>query len=113
VAPRIGSREPRVEPGQTRLIQARGTRVKLEAREQERWNLRGAWRGIHHRIGFIFVAVSRSAADLLICGFLFVDWWLSAVDLELGSSGDAVKRSRFSEAIGRAWECVQAWILIE
>ena len=40
------------------------------------------------------MAVSRSAADLLICGFIFVDWCLSAVDLELGSSGDAVKRSQ-------------------
>ncbi len=40
------------------------------------------------------MAVSKSAADLLICGFLFVDWCLSAVDLELGSSGDAVKRSQ-------------------
>jgi hypothetical protein len=49
---------------------------------------------VHTQIAPIFVAVSRSAADLLICGFLFVDWCLSAVDLELGSSGDAVKRSQ-------------------
>ncbi len=40
------------------------------------------------------MAVSRSAAALLICGFLFVDSCLSVVALELGSSGDAVKRSQ-------------------
>jgi hypothetical protein len=67
---------------------------------------------VHTWIAPIFVAVSISATDLLICGFLFVDWCLSAVDLELGSSGDAVKRSQIFEAIGRVWERVQAWILI-
>ena len=44
------------------------------------------------------MAVSRSAAALLICGFLFVDWCLSVVDLELGSSGDAVKRSQIFQS---------------
>jgi hypothetical protein len=57
-------------------------------------NLRGACRRVLHQIGLIFVEVSISAADILICGFLFVDWCLSAVDLEHGSSGDAMKSSQ-------------------
>jgi hypothetical protein len=69
-------------------------RAAHERRESDDRNLICAWRRVHTRNAPIFVAVSRSAADLLICGFLFVDCCLSAVDLELGSSGDAVKRSQ-------------------
>uniref|UniRef100_A0A2N9FAR6 Helitron helicase-like domain-containing protein n=1 Tax=Fagus sylvatica TaxID=28930 RepID=A0A2N9FAR6_FAGSY len=64
-------------------------RAAHERRESDDRNLIGAWR--------------RSYSECPdFCG----------VDLELGSSGDAVKRSQIFEAIGRAWERVQAWILI-
>jgi hypothetical protein len=54
-----------------------------------------------------FAVVSRSAADLPICGFLFVDRCLNAVDLELGSFGGAVN---VSEDSCRTWGRMSAWI---
>uniref|UniRef100_A0A2N9I6B5 Uncharacterized protein n=1 Tax=Fagus sylvatica TaxID=28930 RepID=A0A2N9I6B5_FAGSY len=56
-----------------------------------------------------FAVVSRSAADLPICGFLFVDRCLNAVDLKLGSSGGAVN---VSEDSCRVWGRVSAWICL-
>ena len=64
-------------------------------------------RRVQTLIAPIFAVASISAADLPICGFLFVDQCLNAVDLELGSSGGAVN---VSEDSCRTWGCVSAWI---
>ncbi len=53
----------------------------------------------------IFAVVSILAADLPICGILFVDRCLNVVDLELGSSGGAVN---VSEDSCREWGRVSA-----
>ena len=49
-------------------------------------NIGSAWRRIHRWISLIFVAESRSAADLLIGGIGFIDKFLDDEDLELGNS---------------------------
>ena len=62
-------------------------------------------RRVRTLIPLIFAAVSRSSADLLICGILFVDQCLDSVDLELGSSGGAMNDS---EDRCHAWRHVPA-----
>ena len=68
-----------------------------------------AWRHVRTPISPFFAVVSRSAADLPICGFLFLDRCLNAVDLKLGSSGGAVN---VSEDSCRVWGRVSAWICL-
>uniref|UniRef100_A0A2N9HUR5 Uncharacterized protein n=1 Tax=Fagus sylvatica TaxID=28930 RepID=A0A2N9HUR5_FAGSY len=70
--------------GQTRLIPASGTRVRLGARESECWNFE---RRICHRIGFIFVLMNRSTSDIL--------------------NGDGHQLNRWPEEVEPRWWCRQ------
>uniref|UniRef100_A0A2N9I6K8 Uncharacterized protein n=1 Tax=Fagus sylvatica TaxID=28930 RepID=A0A2N9I6K8_FAGSY len=63
--------------GQTRLIPVRGTRVRLGARESERWNFE---RRVHDQIGFIFVLMNRSASDILNGGGHQLNRWPEEVE---------------------------------
>jgi hypothetical protein len=63
--------------GQTRLIPVRGTRVRLGARESERWNFE---RRVHDQIGFIFVLMNRSASNILNGGGHQLNRWPEEVE---------------------------------
>ncbi len=67
----------------------------------------GAWRRVHCWISLVFVALSRSAIDLLIGGCLHLNRWLEEVELRLGDRVTCEEISKFSQTIGRVWERVQ------